>query len=106
MSPSEDVKRLRQLLEINRLIVSTLDPDRVLPLVVYKTAALIGADQCVLLLADAGGSATVAAAWEVGEAQMAGFSTLLTSGSTSRSDSSWTAARATSWSRCRWWPAA
>ncbi len=74
---STDAERLRQLLEIVRLIVGTLDPDKVLPLVVDKTAALVGADQCVLLLVDADGRATVAAAVGVGEAEAAGFASRL-----------------------------
>ena len=72
-----DVDRLRQLLDVLRLIVSTLDPDKVVPLVVEKAAALIGADQCVLLLVNAEGRATVAAAIGVGEAEAAGFAARL-----------------------------
>jgi signal transduction histidine kinase len=72
-----DVERLRQLLDVVRLIVGTVDPDKVLPLVVDKTAALIGADESVLLLADTDGRATVAAAVGVSEAEAALFTTRL-----------------------------
>lgn len=71
------VARLRELLEVNRLIAGTTDPEQVVPLVVEKTAALTGASECLLLLTDGGERAKVAAAIGLAAAHSAGFSTLL-----------------------------
>jgi len=71
------IARLRELVGINRLITGPLDPDRVLPLVVEKSAQLIEADACVLLLADAAGRATVVAGLGVDASATAGFETAL-----------------------------
>ncbi len=45
-------RQLRELVEINRAIVGTLEHEEVLRLVVDKTAAFMGADVCLLLLTD------------------------------------------------------
>ena len=45
-------ERLRELIAVNRAIVSTLDYDEVLHLVVEKTAVFTHADACALLLLD------------------------------------------------------
>jgi len=54
-------ERLLQLLAINRAIVDTLDYEKVLELVVAKTAELARARACALLLADDDGIARVVA---------------------------------------------
>ncbi len=56
-----EIRRLRSLVAINRAIVGAVDYDEVLRLVVDETAALTGADACILLLAGEDGQATVAA---------------------------------------------
>lgn len=57
---------LRELLAINRIILSTSHPRRSLPFVVEKTANLTRADICLLLLGKPGTLAEVAAAIGVG----------------------------------------
>jgi PAS domain S-box-containing protein len=52
-------ERLRELVALNREIASTLDYDRVLRLVVEKTAEFTRADRCALLLVGADGLARV-----------------------------------------------
>jgi signal transduction histidine kinase/CheY-like chemotaxis protein len=54
--------RIVELLAINKAIVSTLDFNELLGLVIEKTAAFTQADACLLALSDAQGRATVAAA--------------------------------------------
>jgi signal transduction histidine kinase len=71
-----EIERLRELVRINRVILGELDPAKVVPLVVEKTAALIGADACLLLMAD-GERGTVRAAIGVDQQATAGFSALL-----------------------------
>jgi PAS domain S-box-containing protein len=55
------VERLRELVELNRFITSTLEFDELLERVVEKTAAFTAADACLLLLPDRDGVARVAA---------------------------------------------
>jgi signal transduction histidine kinase len=71
-----EMERLRELLRINRLILGALDPAKVVPLVVEKTAGLIGADVCLLLMSD-GERATVRAAVGVDQEVIADFSVAL-----------------------------
>jgi signal transduction histidine kinase len=61
----QPLDRLRELVSINRAIISSLEYDEVLRLVVEKTAEFTGADACLLLLADAANQARVAAAVNV-----------------------------------------
>jgi signal transduction histidine kinase len=56
-----ELDRLRELVQINRVIASSLDYDEVLRRVVEKTAAFTEADACVLLLVNGNDQATVRA---------------------------------------------
>jgi signal transduction histidine kinase len=69
-----EMARLRELLRINRLILGALDPVKVVPLVVERTALLIGADACLLLMAEGDRRATVRAAIGVDPQVTDGFS--------------------------------
>ncbi len=58
---SSEAQRLRELSAVNRAIVSTLDYDEVLRLVVDKTAEFTDADVCALILTDEENRARVSA---------------------------------------------
>jgi PAS domain S-box-containing protein len=62
---SQDVQRYRKLLEINRLITSTLDRDAILPVVVEHAAGLLGGEAAVLLLRNPNDLLHVAAAYNI-----------------------------------------
>ena len=66
-------ERLRELVELNRFITSTLEFDELLERVVEKTAAFTMADACLLLLADGDGVARVAACRGIDEARARSF---------------------------------
>ncbi|HVS02623.1 MAG TPA: hypothetical protein VMT16_07635, partial [Thermoanaerobaculia bacterium] len=66
--------RLRDLLAINRAIAETLDYERVLELVVEKTAELTAAEECALLLRDDAGMARVVASRGIEHDRAQGFS--------------------------------
>ncbi len=61
------LNRLREVVDINRAIVSSLDYDEVLQLLMDKVATFANADRCVLLLADADGLVRVKASRGVDE---------------------------------------
>lgn len=58
---TEEARHLRDLLEISRAIASTTDYDECLRLVVVKACALVDAEACLLLLAEPGKPAALAA---------------------------------------------
>jgi GAF domain-containing protein len=62
------------LVAINRAIISSLDYDEVLSLIVEKTAKFAEADTCVLLLTNGSSQATVAAAVGVALEKVRDFS--------------------------------
>jgi len=70
----QEISRLRRLLEINRLLVGTTDASELLDILVDKAAALVEADACVLLLADASRRARVVAARGLAAEPAAAFS--------------------------------
>lgn len=74
-SRSSDVVigRLRDLIAVNRAIVSSLDYEEVLRLIVEKTAAFTGADACALLLTGADEVARIVASCGVDEQRASGF---------------------------------
>jgi PAS domain S-box-containing protein len=67
------LQRLRELVDINRAIISSLDYDQVLRLVVDKTAAFTAADSCALLLTGADNLARIVAFAGISPEHAAGF---------------------------------
>jgi len=67
------VQRLRELIDINRAIVETLDYDELLGRVMDKVALFSGAEHCALLMCDADGLARIKAARGLDEARVRAF---------------------------------
>jgi PAS domain S-box-containing protein len=65
--------RLRELVSINRALVSTLDYEELLQLIVEKTCAFTKGEICLLLLADAGREAKIVASRGIDQAKVRQF---------------------------------